>query len=81
MEIQEPAATDQQQESSTDSGEEGKGVKRKREEMQSENEKEGSSQQVMDLKFTHFAFSIEWHNVTGNKMEKKVLSRRLPIVT
>lgn len=45
----ESAAAEQQQESQAGGGEEGKGVKRKREEMQSEGEMEGSSKQVPDL--------------------------------
>lgn len=43
------AAVEEQQESEAGSREEGKGVKRKREEMQSENQMEGSSTQVADL--------------------------------
>lgn len=63
VETRESATADQQQESHAGSGEEGKGVKRKREEMQSENEMEGSSKQVTDFKWTRFAFSIERHRL------------------
>lgn len=65
------AAAEQQQESLAGSGEEGKGVKRKREEVQSENETEGSSKQVTGLKWICFAFSIERHGATRIKCKKK----------
>lgn len=76
VENRESAAAEQQQESLAGSGEEGKGVKRKREEMQSENEMEGSSKQVTGFKWICFAFSIERHSATRIKRLKK---KKLPL--